>query len=142
MPNIDYSIEIQKSEKFESHEGDRNSILNSFCEYSNSLNPKDDIKDPRHWDIGILVTGLDMWMEDNGVRNDDTLGVARTRGMCHSKYSCAVGKAGNNYFFNKYFLHLVEFGAIGAIGTNYPTTGFGAAYTLAHEIGISIILAS
>ena len=40
------------------------------------------------------------------------------------------------------FLHLVEFGAIGAIGTNYPTTGFGAAYTLAHEIGISIILAS
>ena len=30
----------------------------------------------------------------------------------------------------------VEFGTVGAIGTNYPTTGFGAAYTLAHEIGI------
>ena len=68
------------------------SILQSFCEYSNSLNPEDDIKDPRHWDIGILVTGLDMWREINGVRNDDTLGVARTNGMCHSQYSCAVGK--------------------------------------------------
>ena len=33
------------------------------------------------------------------------------------------------------FFILVEFGAVGAIGTNYPTTGFGAAYTLAHEIG-------
>ena len=31
--------------------------------------------------------------------------------------------------------YLVEFGTVGAIGTNYPTTGFGAAYTLAHEIG-------
>ena len=30
---------------------------------------------------------------------------------------------------------IVEFGTVGAIGTNYPTTGFGAAYTLAHEIG-------
>ena len=41
---------------------------------------------------GILVTGLDLWQEKNGVRNDDTLGVARTRGMCHYKFSCAVGK--------------------------------------------------
>ena len=87
-----FIIEIQKSEQFDSHEGDMEKILKSFCEYSNSLNPEDDIKDPRHWDIAILVTGLDMWMETNGVRNDDTLGVARTNGMCHSQYSCAVGK--------------------------------------------------
>ena len=41
---------------------------------------------------GILVTGLDLWIEKNGVRNDDTLGLARTRGMCHHKFSCAVGQ--------------------------------------------------
>ena len=75
-------------------------ILKSFCEYSRGRNPKDDIKDPRHWDIGILVTGLDMWMEDNGVRNDDTLGVAYTGGMCHSQASCAVGKDLSNQLFN------------------------------------------
>lgn len=95
-----FFTEIQKSEKFDSHEGDMESILQSFCEYSNSLNPEDDIKDPRHWDMAILVTGLDMWMETNGVRNDDTLGVARTNGMCHSQYSCAVGKDLSNQLSN------------------------------------------
>ena len=30
---------------------------------------------------------------------------------------------------------LVEFGVVGALNTYYPTTGFSAAYTLAHEIG-------
>ena len=29
----------------------------------------------------------------------------------------------------------VEFGVVGAIGALYPTSGFSAAYTLAHEIG-------
>ena len=37
--------------------------------------------------------------------------------------------------FLKLNLFLVEFGVTGAIGTNYATTGFSAAYTLAHEIG-------
>ena len=41
-----------------------------------------------------------------------------------------------NFNLNSHFMfYLVEFGTVGAIGTNYPTTGFGAAYTLAHEIG-------
>ena len=39
------------------------------------------------------MTGLDLWIEKNGVRNDDTLGLARTRGMCHHKFSCAVGQS-------------------------------------------------
>ena len=29
----------------------------------------------------------------------------------------------------------VELGVVGAIGTLYPTTGFSAAYILAHEVG-------
>jgi hypothetical protein len=85
-------LEIQKTQQFDTHEGRRENLLESFCEYSNELNPDDDQGDPRHWDIGILVSGLDLWFEKNGVRNDDTLGCARTRGMCHAKYSCAVGE--------------------------------------------------
>ena len=54
------------------------------------------------------MTGLDLWQEKNGVRNDDTLGVARTRGMCHYKFSCAVGESGNaqNLFYVEKF-HLI-----------------------------------
>ena len=84
-------LEIQREQRFDTHEGKREKILQSFCEYNNGLRPDDDEGDPRHWDIGILVSGLDLWLEKNGVRNYDILGVARTRGMCHSKYSCAAG---------------------------------------------------
>ena len=55
-------LEIQRSQKFESHDGNQNRLLDSFCSYSNELNPEDDVSDPRHWDMGILVTGLDMWV--------------------------------------------------------------------------------
>ena len=85
-------LEIQREQRFDTHEGKREEILQSFCEYNNGLKPDDDEGDPRHWDIGILVSGLDLWLEKNGVRNYDILGVARTRGMCHSKYSCAAGQ--------------------------------------------------
>ena len=57
-----FNLEIQRSQKFESHDGNRDKLLDSFCSYSNDLNPEDDVSDPRHWDIGILVTGLDMWV--------------------------------------------------------------------------------
>ena len=42
------------------------------------------------------------------------------------------------HVFKIEYLFLVEFGVTGAIGTNYATTGFSAAYTLAHEIGSKI----
>ena len=41
-----------KHQNFDSHEGDKDKLLESFCDYSNRLNPKDDLSDPRHWDIG------------------------------------------------------------------------------------------
>ena len=63
-----------------------------------------------------------MWQEKNGVKSTETLGLARTNGMCHQEYSCVV----------------VEFGVRAALGNSYPTTGFGAAYTLAHELGHSL----
>ena len=45
-------LEIQKTTRFNSHEGLRDDILGSFCDYSNDLNPEDDETNPRHWDIG------------------------------------------------------------------------------------------
>lgn len=115
-------LEIQKAAKFDNKEGDREPLLDAFCSYSNEKNPEDDLKNPRHWDVAILVSGLDIWVEKNGVRADDTLGLTRTGGMCHKNYSCVV----------------VEFGVVGALGNSYPTTGFSAAYTLAHELGHSL----
>ena len=49
---ISNSPEIMKYQNFDSHEGRREKLLESFCEYSNGLNPGDDLSDPRHWDIG------------------------------------------------------------------------------------------
>ena len=115
-------LEIQKTAKFDNMEGDRVPMLDSFCSYSNEKNPEDDLKNPRHWDVAILVSGLDIWVETNGKRVDDTLGLTRTGGMGHSDYSCVV----------------VEFGVVGALGNSYTTTGFSAAYTLAHELGHSL----
>ena len=120
MPSLEQEIdimitylEIQKSAKFDNMEGDREPLLDAFCSYSNEKNPADDLKNPRHWDVAILVSGLDIWVEKNGVRADDTLGLTRTGGMCHKRYSCVV----------------VEFGVVGALGNSYPTTGFSAGKT-------------
>ncbi len=59
-----------------------------------------------------------------GSRRYDTLGLAPTGGICDKEASCLA----------------VEFGAepkdVGA--APYPTTGFGAAYILAHEMGHSL----
>jgi len=55
----------------------------------------------------------------NGYKEFGTLGLSRTGGMCHAIYSCVT----------------VELGVWSALGDNYPTTGFSAAYVLAHELG-------
>jgi len=113
------SLEIQRTEQFENHDGDREKIYQSFCDYSNANNPEDDKANPRHWDIGIHLTGLDLWGQGNGLKEYGTLGLSRTGGMCHPQFSCVT----------------VEYGVWSALGSSYPTTGFSAAYTLAHELG-------
>uniref|UniRef100_A0AC34F5X4 Uncharacterized protein n=1 Tax=Panagrolaimus sp. ES5 TaxID=591445 RepID=A0AC34F5X4_9BILA len=37
--------------------GDVTKMLNSFCTYQSSINPKNDA-DPKHWDHALLLTGL------------------------------------------------------------------------------------
>ena len=68
---------------------------------------------------------MDLYTDSSdGYKEYGTLGVARTRGMCHKKLSCVI----------------TEFGVAkrdddGLVQQAYPTTGFAAAYVLAHEIG-------
>lgn len=74
--------------------------------------------------MGVYLTGSDIYHESYGYPEYGTLGLARTNGLCHEKFSCVI----------------TEFGTVGntdetKFGTKYPTTGFSAVYVLAHEIG-------
>ena len=65
---------------YESHNGDRETILASFCEYQSSLNPAQK-GGPGGWDAAVLVTGLDLHeagANDKGV----TLGLSPVGGVC------------------------------------------------------------
>ena len=65
---------------YESHAGDREQILASFCEYQSSLNPSQK-GGPGGWDAAVLVTGLDLHeagANDKGV----TLGLSPVGGVC------------------------------------------------------------
>ena len=51
-----------------------------------------------------------------------TLGLAHTGGMCQTRFSCLV----------------TEFGTMKSKGSQYPSSGLGASFVLAHEIGHSL----
>ena len=72
-----------------------------------------------HWDLAIYLTGLDLF-SDQGAFN--TLGLAHTGGMCSGRFSCL----------------LTEFGTMKKEESQYPSTGLGASFVLAHEIGHSL----
>ena len=72
-----------------------------------------------HWDLAVHLTGLDLF-SDQGAFN--TLGLAHTGGMCSGRFSCL----------------LTEFGTMKKRSSQYPSTGLGASFVLAHEIGHSL----
>ena len=94
--------------------------------YNNGLNEGDD-RHPGHWDLGVYLTGVDLYTESiYGDKQYGTLGVARTRGMCSKKFSCAITEFGVPKRGDPEF------------GSRNPTSGFSAVYVLAHEIGHSL----
>uniref|UniRef100_T1I519 Peptidase M12B domain-containing protein n=1 Tax=Rhodnius prolixus TaxID=13249 RepID=T1I519_RHOPR len=100
------------------YSGERSSLLDSFCAFNEKHNPpKDD--DPKHWDIGIYLSGLDFFSVDNGRRNNVTMGLSAVGGICSAKYSCVIA----------------ELGTSNVLGRPYPSAGFTSVYVLAHEIG-------
>jgi len=103
---------------YESHNGEREGILASFCEYQSRLNPRSKKGGLGGWDAAILVTGLDLHEEgasDKGV----TLGLAPVGGVCSQSHNCVVG----------------ELGVHGRRGQAQPSAGFAAIYVMAHEVG-------
>ena len=45
-------------------QGDRMPLLNSFCEWQSNQNAGDD-SNPGHWDLALLVSGLNMFATDS-----------------------------------------------------------------------------
>lgn len=100
-------------------DGERYEVLEQFCRYSSIRNPKGD-EDPRHWDLGLLLTGLNLYskLSDNH-RDYLTMGLSSVGGVCMEKHSCVI----------------TEFGVSDPDGRPYPSAGFTSAYVAAHEIG-------
>ncbi|RLU15801.1 hypothetical protein DMN91_011557 [Ooceraea biroi] len=98
--------------------GERGSLLDSFCNYARARNPPEDA-DSRHWDMGLYVTGLDLYALENGRRNGATMGLATVGGLCIPRYSCVIA----------------ELGVMDQFGKPYPSAGFTSVYIAAHEIG-------
>lgn len=100
------------------HGGERESLLDSFCAYQNTLNTGND-GDPNHWDLALYVSGLDFYAIENGRRNGVTMGLATVGGVCLGEYACVIA----------------EFGTTSVFGKPYPSAGFTSVYVSAHEIG-------
>ncbi|KMQ86864.1 a disintegrin and metalloproteinase with thrombospondin motifs 2-like protein [Lasius niger] len=98
--------------------GERGGLLDSFCRYANARNPAED-DHPRHWDLGLYVTGLDLYALENGRRNGATMGLATVGGLCIPLYSCVIA----------------ELGVTDQLGKPYPSAGFTSVFIAAHEIG-------
>lgn len=106
--------------------GERNELLDNFCEYQKKINPKDD-RDPQHYDMAVYVSGLDFFAWDpNGYKNGVTMGLATVSGVCQEDYNCLIAEFGTNNQF----------------GRPYPSAGFTSVYILAHEIGHNLGMVS
>ncbi|XP_040575761.1 A disintegrin and metalloproteinase with thrombospondin motifs adt-1 [Lepeophtheirus salmonis] len=113
-------LEVLDREFFPKYIGERKHLLESFCNYQYKLNnPKDD--NPNHWDLAVLLTGLNLWTESSTRGRDySTLGIAPTNGICTQTYSCAVAELR---------------GRIKQEDQMPISSGFGSSYIMAHEIG-------
>ncbi|XP_012221050.2 A disintegrin and metalloproteinase with thrombospondin motifs adt-2-like isoform X1 [Linepithema humile] len=91
---------------------DDEKLLNSFCNYTITLNPKDN--DPNHWDIGLYLTGMNIYKTKRGKVPYSTGGTSNINSACTMFPSCVV----------------TEFGSAGAL-----SSGFSSSLIAAHEIG-------
>lgn len=98
--------------------GERGSLLDSFCHYAMARNPPEDTH-PHHWDMGLYITGLDLYALEKNRKNGATMGLATVGGLCIPRYSCVIA----------------ELGVTDQLGKPYPSAGFTSVYIAAHEIG-------
>ena len=98
--------------------GERQELYNQFCAYQEGENVKDD-SDPGHWDIALLVSGIDFY-SGSGRSMYVTMGLAAVGTVCTGKWACVIGELGTT---------------AASSGKTYPSTGLTAVYVMAHEIG-------
>lgn len=121
---IDFTIvylEIMEEQPLEMPHayGERNELIDNFCDYQKKLNPGDD-RDPNHYDMSVYISGLDFFAWDaNGYKNGVTMGLATVAGVCQEDFNCIIAEFGTNNQF----------------GRPYPSAGFASVFILAHEIG-------
>nr|XP_012224495.1 PREDICTED: A disintegrin and metalloproteinase with thrombospondin motifs 2-like [Linepithema humile] len=85
-------------------DGDAKNMLASFCNYSNTHNPSDQ-RDPHHWDIGLYLTGINIYLPQNMtdvskyaksneriIKDYLPLGVAYPYAVCEDDFSCAIAE--------------------------------------------------
>ncbi|XP_067212862.1 uncharacterized protein [Linepithema humile] len=98
--SLDYMKEEQSN--LQISDDDAVELLSSFCKYASSLNPSND-NDPRHWDIGLYLTGLKLY--ENIIvmqphyrteKNYNIKGISYHDGACNPLYSCAVVEFGDS----------------------------------------------
>ena len=98
-------------------DGERGDLLDTFCAYAKSINPLGD-NDPKHWDMGLYISGLDFYAVEEGKKNYVTMGLAPVGGVCWDEYACVIA----------------EFGVTNHFDRPYPSAGFTSVYIAAHEI--------
>nr|XP_012230171.1 PREDICTED: A disintegrin and metalloproteinase with thrombospondin motifs 2-like isoform X2 [Linepithema humile] len=94
--------------------GEAGKLYDSFCKYARALNPPDD-NDPHHWDIGIYLTGINIFTSNDQEKYYHILGRSFVDGACNSSFSYAI----------------IEFG----IQNQMFSSGFSSSLIAAHEIG-------
>ena len=108
---------------FHEHSEDREVLYTAFCEYQAALSPPDD-DDPQHWDMGLYLTARDL--KDSKAPSKQqyiTMGLAYVEAICYPEYSCVIAEIGTT----DHYQH-----------KEYPSTGFGSALVLVHEMAHNI----
>ena len=70
--------------------GDRGKLLDSFCAFQTKLNKPSD-NDAEHWDMALLLSGLDFYAVEGGKNNYVTMGThtkINERNIC--EFTCSL----------------------------------------------------
>ncbi|XP_065167157.1 LOW QUALITY PROTEIN: A disintegrin and metalloproteinase with thrombospondin motifs adt-1-like [Atheta coriaria] len=65
--------------------------LSNFCNWQRTKNPAGD-REPQHWDHALILTGLDLYVRENGKISSQVVGLAPVAGMCTATSSCTVNE--------------------------------------------------
>ena len=111
-------IVIHKTpDQLQTHNGDRDKLLNSFCDYQALIKPQS-------WHVALYLTSLNLYsINESGEKDYNALGISPIGGICQQTNGCVI----------------VELGPVNEtpeveVDKVYPSGGFASAWIAAHEI--------